>query len=91
MCDCVGNFTQLNMCTGYSVIFTWNTGTPSQVFGLNQIGSDSCPNTFAGTRLLVTSASSPSPSNTYAYNLYQPGPVRLHQHACTGVDRELCS
>ena len=70
------------MCTGYALIFSWNTGNSSLVYGLNQLSSNACPSSFADTHLLITPASSPTPSNTYVYDLYQAGQVGVQTAAC---------
>lgn len=74
----------LNLCTGSNISFEWNTGSATEVYGLYQIASATCPASFADQKLLVTPASAPSPTNQVSINLAKAGPVcRLSFCACS--------
>ncbi|MCJ1428371.1 hypothetical protein MMC29_006280 [Sticta canariensis] len=68
-------YVPLNLCTGSNITFEWNTGSASEIYGLYQIASSTCPSSFADQKLLVTPASSPSATSQVAINLARAGPV----------------
>ena len=74
-------YVPLNLCTGSSITFEWNTESASKVYGLYQISSSTCPSSFGNEKLIVTPASSPSATGQVTINLSKSGPVWLRLHA----------